>query len=98
MIVSPALKCWATSAIVESVTDAGTITQTVRGAGSFAAKSAIEDEVTEPSVPSAATASAERSNTVDVIPCFARRRTILAPMRPRPTIAKFGVFGAEVMG
>ena len=57
MIVSPADKWFEISAIVESVTPAGTITQTVRGVGIFDAKSAISFEVVAPSLPRALTAS-----------------------------------------
>ncbi len=57
MMVSPADKCSAIAAIVESVTAAGTIIQTVRGAESFAAISAISAAPIEPSEASAFTAS-----------------------------------------
>ena len=57
MIVSPGDRCSAMEAIVESVTDAGTIIQMVRGVASFEARSAISDAPIAPSAASVLTAS-----------------------------------------
>ena len=57
MMVSPFSRCSANSAIVESVTAAGTMTQTVRGVEIEATKSAIPVDGIAPSAARALTAS-----------------------------------------
>ena len=72
--------------MVLSTTAAGTISHSARGLSSLATSSASEVAPVAPSLASAATASADLSNTVQAWPPFNRRRTMFAPMRPRPII------------
>ncbi len=86
MIVSSFCIFGARSASVPSTAAAGTMSHAARGGFSFATKSSSEVAPTAPSFASAAIASALRSYTTHVWPFFIRRRTMLAPMRPRPII------------
>src|SRR5262249_28735274 len=74
------------SAIVASTTAAGTISHTARGATSFFTKSSRALEPVAPSPTSCFTASALRSYTTHWCPPRVSRRTMLAPIRPRPII------------
>ena len=65
--MSPAERCSAIAAIVESVTEAGTMIHTVRGVESFEARSAISVAPIAPSAASVLTASGLTSKTADVI-------------------------------
>jgi hypothetical protein len=69
-----------------STTAAGTISQTERGGFSFATKSSSEAAPAAPSAASPRTVSALRSHTTHSWPARMRRRTMFAPMRPRPII------------
>src|SRR5882724_5564817 len=74
------------SCSVASTTPAGTISQMARGFWSFFTKSSSESEPVAPSPTSCLTVSALRSYTTQVWPLRIRRRTMLAPIRPRPII------------
>ena len=69
-----------------STTAAGTISQTARGFASFVTKSASDEAPVAFSAASASTAFGDMSKTTHSWPSFMRRRTMLAPMRPRPII------------
>ena len=71
---------------VWSTTAAGTISQTARGCSSFCTNSSSEDAPTAPSSTSAFTDSGWTSYTTHWCPPRIRRRTMLAPIRPRPII------------
>ena len=87
MIASPLSSASPTSATVFSViSPAGTITQTERGAFSAETRSWTEEAPWAPSPASAATASGLTSKATISWPSRIRRRAMLAPMRPRPTI------------
>src|ERR1019366_133342 len=78
---------WGTSwAVMLSTAAAGTIIQMARGASSFATKSASDDDPVAPSSASCFTLAVFRSKTTHDWPPLLRRRTMLAPMRPRPII------------
>src|SRR5215469_12987418 len=61
--------------------------QTARGGFSFVTRSSREVDPVAPSSPSCFTASELRSETTSECPPRIRRRVMLAPMRPSPTIA-----------
>src|SRR5258708_37981279 len=84
--MSPAESLGTNSLIEASTTAAGTISQMARGFCSFCTKSSIELAPVAPSPESCLTLSALRSYTTQVWPFFCRRRTMLAPIRPRPII------------
>ena len=65
---------------------AGIITQTARGRSSLATKSSGLSAPTAPSPASPATASGFTSYTTHSCPSRINRRTMLAPIRPRPII------------
>src|SRR5215813_9742393 len=73
-------------AIVLSTTAAGTINQTTRGFCNFLTNSSSEDDPTAFSPTSSLTALGDLSKTTHSWPPLIRRRTILAPILPRPTI------------
>ncbi len=68
----------------ESTTAAGTISQTARGGLSFPTKSSSEPAPVAPSPARPFTLAAFMSQTTHSWPAFIRRRTMLAPIRPRP--------------
>src|SRR3954451_25117941 len=70
--------------IVESTNAAGTMIHTLRGVASLLTKSPRSDAPTAPSPTRALTASALTSKTTHSCPAFISRRTMLAPIRPRP--------------
>src|ERR1700722_13649012 len=72
--------------MVLSTMAAGTISQMARGPLSFLTKSAREEAPTAPSRTSSSTAFGETSNTAQSCPPTNRRRTIFAPILPRPII------------
>src|SRR5712672_4769599 len=84
MMMSPDSSFGARSCKVASTTPAGTISHTARGLDSFFTKSSSEEEPMDPSLLSCFTESALRSYTTQLWPFFCRRRTILAPILPRP--------------
>src|SRR5262249_53972442 len=86
MMMSPSCSFGARSAIVASTTAAGTISHTARGATSFFTKSSRALEPVAPSPTSCFTTSALRSYTTHWCPPRVSRRTMLAPIRPRPII------------
>ncbi len=69
---------------VWSTTAAGTISQTARGGFSFWRNSSSELEPAAPSLPSSATLPGSLSKTTHSCPAFIRRRTMFAPIRPKP--------------
>src|SRR6266446_2700047 len=75
-----------TSAMVLSTTPAGTISQTARGFSSFLTRSTSEAAPTAFSLANSVTAVGDMSKTTHSWPPFSNRRTMLAPIRPRPTI------------
>src|SRR5215468_4506480 len=74
-------------AIVLSTTAAGNINQTTLGFLNFLTRSCSEEEPTAFSPTSSLTALGDMSKTTHSWPPLIRRRTILAPILPRPTIA-----------
>src|SRR5580692_1912241 len=85
--MSPRSRWGSRSVMVSSTAPAGTIIQTTRGVDSLDARSAAEVEPTAVvSFTSAAIGSGERLYTTHWWPPFSSRRTMLAPMRPRPII------------
>src|SRR6516225_4012989 len=72
--------------IVLSTTPAGTINQTTLGFCSFFTRSCSEDDPTAFSPASSLTALGDMSKTTHSWPPLIRRRTMLAPILPRPTI------------
>src|SRR5262249_37984144 len=74
-------------AIVLSTTAAGTINQTTLGLRNFLTRSCSDDDPTALSPTSSLTALGDMSKTTHSWPPLIRRRTILAPILPRPTIA-----------
>src|SRR3990172_8821547 len=74
------------SAMVWSTTAAGTISHTARGFSSFATRSASEAAPTAFSRASSCTACGARSKTTQWWPPARSRRTMFAPIRPRPII------------
>src|SRR5215471_15403205 len=73
-------------AIVLSTTAAGTISQTTLGFRNFLTRSSTEDDPTAFSPTSSLIASGDLSKTTHLFPPLIRRRTILAPILPRPII------------
>ena len=69
-----------------STTAAGTISQIARGFASFFTKSASEEAPVAFSFASSATAFGDMSKTTHSWPPLISRRTMLAPIRPRPII------------
>src|SRR4029450_5162414 len=65
---------------------AGTITHTVRGLATLAPRPARDADAIAPSDANCFTLSALRSLTTQSCPPRMRRRTMLPPMRPNPTI------------
>src|SRR5579862_5288272 len=87
MMVSPFCMCLASSITVASVASpAGTITQAARGAVKLATNSSADLEAVAPSAASCRTFSGFRSNTEHWCPFRISRRTMLPPIRPKPTI------------
>src|SRR6185437_8871416 len=86
MIVSPDSSAGSRSAIVLSTAAAGTMSQTARGFLSFLARSASEELPTAFSLARSWTAFWDMSKTTHSWPPARSLRTILAPIRPRPTI------------
>src|SRR5262245_27259779 len=74
------------SAIIVSTAAAGTINQTARGFSSFFTKSAREDAPMAFSRANSSTTFGALSNTTHCWPPRNSRRTIFAPILPRPTI------------
>ena len=72
--------------MVLSTTAAGTINQTARGLSSVLTSSASEALPIAFSLTRSSTAFADMSKTTHSWPCLMSLRTILAPIRPRPTI------------
>src|ERR1700733_9196075 len=72
------------SAMVLSTTAAGTISQTARGLSNCLTKSASEEAGAALSLARALTASGEWSKATHRCPFLISRRTMLAPIRPRP--------------
>ncbi len=72
--------------MARSTAAAGTIIQTARGFESLLRKSSSESAPVAPSFASAVTTSAEVSYTMHLCPPLMSRRTMLAPIRPRPII------------
>src|SRR5215470_18945537 len=73
-------------AIVLSTTAAGTINQTTLGFRNFLTRSCSEEDPTAFSPTSSLTALGDLSKTTHSWPPLIRRRTMLAPILPRPTI------------
>src|SRR5918995_4705906 len=87
MTASPESSSAAIAFTVDSVMwPAGTITQTARGAVSFDASSASEAAPSAPSATSVSIAAGLTSWTTHRCPSRIRRRTMFAPILPRPTI------------
>src|SRR5262249_27920381 len=84
MRMSPASRWGTRSAMVLPTTAAGTINQTARGFSSFFVSSAREEAPTAFSSTSSFTAFGDLSKTTQLWPCFRRRRTMFAPIRPSP--------------
>src|SRR5437899_5891484 len=84
--MSPGSNAGRRSAIVLSTTAAGTISQTARGFSSFLTRSASEEDPVARSLAISLTASGDMSKTTQSWPPLSRRRTMLAPIRPRPII------------
>ncbi len=72
--------------MVLSTTPAGTISQTARGLAIFWMSSPSEAAPVAFSFTMPATAWADMSKTTHSWPPFSRRRTMFAPIRPRPII------------
>src|SRR5215468_5474131 len=73
-------------AIVSSTTAAGTINQTTLGFRNFFTRSCNEDDPTAFSPTSSFTTLGDLSKTTHSWPPLIRRRTMLAPILPRPII------------
>src|ERR1019366_1615757 len=71
--------------MVSSTTAAGSINHTARGLVSLLAKSFSEDEPTAFSFTNSSTDFGDISKTTHSWPAFMSRRTMLAPILPRPT-------------
>src|SRR5882762_3033782 len=70
--------------MVASTTAAGTISQIARGFASFSASSASEAAPVAFFLTNSSTAFGDLSNSTQLCPFLMSRRTILAPIRPRP--------------
>src|SRR6266704_3272551 len=86
MMMSPLSKTSATCSTTCPVTEAGIITHAALGTVSFAANSSRVSAPVAPSASRALIDSGELSNTTHSCPARIRRRTMLAPIRPRPII------------
>src|SRR5579883_1571930 len=87
MMVSPGCRYSASDCTVCSVgPPAGTMIQTARGALSLLTRSCREEDPTAPSPLRSLTACRLRSETTTWCPPRIRRRVMLAPIRPSPTI------------
>ena len=87
MRMSPACMRWARACTVCSVgAPAGTISHAIRGFPSLLTKSSSDEEAMEPSPAIFFTLSALKSVTTTSCPPRIRRRVMLAPILPRPTI------------
>ena len=87
MIMSPDCMRRARACIVCSVgPPAGTISQAMHGLPSFEMKSSREDDAIAPSAAMCLTLSGLKSVTTNSWPPRIRRRVMLAPILPRPTI------------
>src|SRR6185437_878732 len=84
--MSPDSRWGSRSAMLLSTTPAGTISQTTRGFFNVLANSASEAVPVAFSFVSSATAAADMSKTTHSWPPRMSRRTMFAPMRPRPII------------
>ena len=84
--MSPFCRWTARSRRVASTTAAGTINHTARGGCNLAAKSSSDAAPTAPSLANCLTFSRFMSKTTHVCPSRMMRRTMLAPIRPRPII------------
>src|SRR5215831_1005775 len=84
MRMSSASRWGRRSAIIVSTAAAGTINQTARGFSSFFTRSAREDAPMAFSRTNSSTTSRDLSNTTHCWPPRSRRRTIFAPILPRP--------------
>src|SRR5262245_44560174 len=84
MRISSASRCGSRSAIIVSTAAAGTINQTARGFSSFFTKSAREEAPMAFSLTNSSTTCWDLSNTTHWWPPRSRRRTIFAPILPRP--------------
>ena len=74
------------SAMLESTTAAGTMSHTARGGVRALTNSATDAAPVAPSPASCFTAAWLRSYTTHWCPAFISRRTMFAPIRPRPII------------
>ena len=86
MMMSFGSSSGASSATVWSTTPAGTISHTARGAFICFTRSPSDDDPCAPSPASFCTVSALWSYTTHSCPPRINRRTMFAPIRPRPTI------------
>src|SRR5262245_41969469 len=86
MRMSPRSRWGRRSAMVWSTAPTGTMSQTARGLVSFSASTASEAAPAAFSLTRSRTAFADLSNTTHSWPSRRRRRTMLAPIRPRPII------------
>ena len=83
----PASRCGTIRRSSCSTTPAGIISQIARGLDSLLTKSSSEDDPVTPSPsPGPPQPVADLSKTTHSWPFFANRRTMLAPILPRPTI------------
>src|ERR1035438_2587277 len=89
MTISPARSTGCSVSSSASTAPAGIMIQTIRGAGSFATRSAAEVAAAAPASARARAAPALLSYTTQLWPALARRRTMFEPMRPRPIIPIF---------
>src|SRR5262252_6925654 len=86
MRMSPFSSVGSRSAMVLSTTAAGTMSHTARGLSSFFTKSASEVAPIAFSCTSSCTVFGDMSKTTHWCPPLMRRRTMFAPIRPRPII------------
>src|SRR5215469_15536813 len=84
--MSPFSSVGSRSAMVLSTTAAGTMSHTARGLSSFFTKSASEVDPIALSCTSSCTVLGDMSKTTHWCPPLMRRRTMFAPIRPRPII------------
>src|SRR3974377_970221 len=83
---SPASRLGRMLAMVWSTTAAGTMSHTARGLAIFSTRSSREDEGGAFFAPSPSTDLGKTSKTTQSCPPRIKRRTMLAPILPRPTI------------
>src|SRR3974390_2127548 len=86
MRMSPASRLGRMLAMVWSTTADGTMSHTARGLAIFSTRSSREDEDVAFSAASPSTDLGKTSKTTQSCPLRIKRRTILAPILPRPTI------------